>query len=813
MAAVSSSLIVSLVDRVSAPAKAVAGSIRGIGRSISTANMAGLDNAIAANSAAMVAMRSKMLTTTLAAAGLAKGLSLPLNAAMDFESTMADVRKVVDFETPQAFKQMGEDIRKMSLRLPMTANQIGTIVAAGGQAGIAQGDLLSFAEMATKVGIAWDVSAGVAGDALAKLKTSLGLTIPETGLLADAINHLSNNTAASAPDLLEVTRRVAPLAKLFGMTAEQASAFGAAMISAGAAPDVAATSYRNMGQALTRGASATKAQQAAFARLGTSSTQIARLMQKNSIATIQTLFKRINAIPEHERAALMSDLFGDEARALAPLITNGKLLSETLALIANRTKYAGSAQKEYETRVETMRNRLQLLKNRVNELSLTIGDALLPAFGKVLDIIDPLVAKFTKWAKENPKLITGIVKAAVAFTGLRLAMLAGGFAFRGATGLVLGFLKPLMSVGQFLGRTLIGAFRSIGSPLAVFGRSMVGLRGLLMFTGVGAVLTGIAAAGKFIKDNWEGLGTFFGKFGESFKKGIGGVEGKPLQKFLDTMERIQKWMFGDSWKVDDSKWSAWGESAGTAAAKIANVMADAMNKIIEGIEGAGEAWRRFMYAVTGDAKYAPAIMPGRKQETWQGEGDSLEPGLGGRQQSWQGEGDTQAPPRQLPPGMLPGDLRAQEDPYARHNRLRKEQFGAQRETGGSWISQIQAWMDERHQRMMDGDAALKAGAFKSVQDMLTTPVLGKPKRMVPNPRATSVEMSLPVGDAAGQLSGLDRTVAPGVQLDEVDRAIAKFRELGRAMDAVDKRKVSIGATTTSGDVSRALRGEFNDAGM
>ena len=431
----------------------------------------------------------------------------------------------------------------------------------------------------------------------------------------------------------------------------------------------------------------------------------------------------------------------------------------------------------------------------------------------MLDIIDPLVAKFTKWAKENPKLITGIVKAAVAFTGLRLAMLAGGFAFRGATGLVLGFLKPLMSVGQFLGRTLIGAFRSIGSPLAVFGRSMIGLRGLLMFTGVGAVLTGIAAAGKFIKDNWDGLGTFFGKFGESFRKGIGGAEGKPLQKFLDTMERIQKWMFGDSWKVDDSKWSAWGESAGTAAAKIANVMADAMNKIIEGIEGAGEAWRRFMYAVTGDAKYAPAIMPGRKQETWQGEGDSLEPGLGGKQQQWQGEGDTQAPPRQLPPGVLPGDLRAEEDPYARHNRLRKEQFGAQRETGGSWISQIQAWMDERHQRMMDGDAALKAGAFKSVQDMLTTPLAGKSRRMVPNPRATGGEMSLPVGEAADQLSGLDRTVAPGVQLDEVDRAIAKFRELGRAMDAVDKRKVSVGASSTSGDVARALRGEFSDAGM
>lgn len=31
-------------------------------------------------------------------------------AAIDFESSMADVRKVVDFDTPEQFKQMGQDV-------------------------------------------------------------------------------------------------------------------------------------------------------------------------------------------------------------------------------------------------------------------------------------------------------------------------------------------------------------------------------------------------------------------------------------------------------------------------------------------------------------------------------------------------------------------------------------------------------------------------------------------------------------------------------------------------------------------------------
>ncbi|MGQ5273688.1 phage tail tape measure protein, partial [Xanthomonas arboricola pv. corylina] len=44
---------------------------------------------------------------------------LPISDAMEFESAMADVRKVVDFKTPQQFLQMGRDVENLSMRLPM----------------------------------------------------------------------------------------------------------------------------------------------------------------------------------------------------------------------------------------------------------------------------------------------------------------------------------------------------------------------------------------------------------------------------------------------------------------------------------------------------------------------------------------------------------------------------------------------------------------------------------------------------------------------------------------------------------------------
>jgi hypothetical protein len=50
-----------------------------------------------------------------------------MKAAIDFESAMVEVRKVVDFETPAQFKAMAEDVLKLSTRLPIAAREIAAI--------------------------------------------------------------------------------------------------------------------------------------------------------------------------------------------------------------------------------------------------------------------------------------------------------------------------------------------------------------------------------------------------------------------------------------------------------------------------------------------------------------------------------------------------------------------------------------------------------------------------------------------------------------------------------------------------------------
>ena len=95
----------------------------------------------------------------------------PVSAAIEFESVMADVRKVVDFDTAAPFRAAGRAVLDLSTRIPMAAAGLGEIMAEAGQAGIAREELLRFTEDAANMGVAFEMSGQQAGKAMAGLRT------------------------------------------------------------------------------------------------------------------------------------------------------------------------------------------------------------------------------------------------------------------------------------------------------------------------------------------------------------------------------------------------------------------------------------------------------------------------------------------------------------------------------------------------------------------------------------------------------------------------------------------------------------------
>lgn len=70
------------------------------------------------------------------------------------------------------------------------------------------------------------------------------------------------------------------------------------------------TSIKRIYTNITKGSTATAAQEAAFERLGFSATQIAKSMQTDGTGTLLKVFEAVNNLPDAEKLSTLNTLFG-----------------------------------------------------------------------------------------------------------------------------------------------------------------------------------------------------------------------------------------------------------------------------------------------------------------------------------------------------------------------------------------------------------------------------------------------------------------------------------------------------------------------
>lgn len=456
-------------------------------------------------------------TVAMGAAGMAiggavmvgKGLVSATESAIDFETKMADVRKVVDgLDDPKQFDAMGKSIRDLSNRLPIASDGIADIVAAAGQAGIAKEDLIGFAESAAKVGVAFDITAEQAGDALAKVQTSMGLSLDDTKMLMGTVNQLSNSMASSAPEILKVVQGVGALGQTAGLAGEKTAALGSAMVAAGANASNATTATKNLFLALGQGANAPKKTQEAFKALGLSSKKVAEDMQKDAEATIRDVFNRINQLKPDEQTPVITQIFGKlSAGAIGPLISNLDLLDKAFTVANDKVGAASSIQKEFESRANTTANTIQLLKNRWENFKIEVGNKVLPLLKKLFQAFDnPAVQKFIDEA------MSGVMKA-VEFLIENFPSVDGMFEN------LIGVAKQLWSTFESLWKIAKPLFEVLFETSVAVGKEVIGI-----FKELGGAIDELSSIFSMFFSNGEGEANSFGRtIIDVFKFGIVGA--------------------------------------------------------------------------------------------------------------------------------------------------------------------------------------------------------------------------------------------------------------------------------------------------
>ena len=453
--------------------------------------------------AAILGAREQIAKLALAGAGL----GLAIREAVQFEAAMSDVRKVVDFPTSTGFAKLTADIKAMSREIPISLEGLAAIAAAGGQMGIGAKDIRAFTEVVSKMSTAFKLTADEAGTEVGRLMNIFRLTVPETEKLADAINHLGNNSNAVERDIVNVMNRTGAMARVFGLTREETAALSSTFLSLGLGPERSATAINALLRELKTAPQQTDKFKSALIGIGITAEQMAEAIRLNPqkaltdfLATLATLDSQTQM---NTLVGLFGDLYSDEVVTLIGALDE---YQRQLGLVADGTKYAGSMQREFNERIKTAKAQIELMKNAFSEMAVNLGSAFLPPLVGVVKVLAAMAQGLATLAQTFPEAAMAAATAATVWAGWKAVEILWALLPARVITLVasLGTLTPAVLASSLSMATLASGLTLLHKgllliPIAAIaaGRGLVVLATLskaMLLSPVGIVLAAASAA-------------------------------------------------------------------------------------------------------------------------------------------------------------------------------------------------------------------------------------------------------------------------------------------------------------------------------
>ncbi|MDR2819313.1 MAG: phage tail tape measure protein [Desulfovibrio sp.] len=509
--------------------------------------------------------RKELRGRMMDAIGPVMAVAAPVKLAIDYESAMADVKKVTNFDAP-GFRQFSDDILKLSTRIPMSAKGLAEIAAAAGQAGIAESELLRFTEDAAMMAVAFDISAAEAGGAMTGLRTNFKLNQDGVIALGDTFNHLANNMDARAGDLINFANRVGGTATIYGFTGDQVGALGAALVAMKVPAEVGARAVNALMMKLGNASKLGTDAQKAFKQLKFNGAQLEEAFKKNGQGAMLGFLESLKQSKDPMAAlqAILGEGFSDE---IAKLVSGLDTYKQAINLSEDTAGKAESMRKEYAARAKTTANAIELLKNSVARLGINLGSILLPPLNSLLNIVSPLVNGLSAFAQKHEVLTKLVVGVATGLVTVKVAMLAGGYAATYLSGGIMGVSKllgifvPSVAAATSVSQVLSLALKGVGAAM----KFAFGPWGLII--GVATLAFGyLWEKFEWFREGftslWEGLASVPGLLAEAFSGAIDEMT-ESIKEFFsgipilgDAFRGLGKFFFGEDKKADAAKSAA-----------------------------------------------------------------------------------------------------------------------------------------------------------------------------------------------------------------------------------------------------------------
>ncbi|ECO2767025.1 phage tail tape measure protein, partial [Campylobacter jejuni] len=399
---------------------------------------------------------------------------------------------------------------------------------------------------ATAMGVAFEMSANEAGEAIGGLMANLQTDVKGIKDLGDSINYLADKGSSDAKNIVNIVSRIGGMGNLIGLQRENMAALAATLDEVKIPAEVAGTAISSMFTKLSTADTLGAKAEEAFSQLGLSGEFMKKALNRNSQEAINILLSRIKTLDKESQIGVITNIFGNDSgtiRAMATLV-NGYDRYQELLKMTNSEEKKGSMDKELINKCETTASILKILGNNISALAIKFSDALLPVvklvasgFSFVIDIVDTLLSKF-------PVLSTIVATATTVFLLAKPAVLAYAIAknylkdctillksaliktrihllaFRNSCILSNITLKAKTVTTTIYTTSLKALSFVLGGLNKVFKAVAIGIRVLsmaMMSNPIGLILGGIAIVAGLIIANWDKVKSWFKSFIEWLK--------------------------------------------------------------------------------------------------------------------------------------------------------------------------------------------------------------------------------------------------------------------------------------------------------
>lgn len=423
--------------------------------------------------------------TTMLTVPIVAAFGSATKAAMDFESSFAGVRKTVDASEAE-FKVMEQQFRDLAKTIPINVNELNRLGEAAGALGIPKAEVVDFARVMALLGETTNLTSDQAAESIAKIQNIFNAAGKDTENFASTLVALGNAGASTESQIVEMATRIAGAGNAINMTQGEVLAFASALSSVGIEAEMGGSAisrvFIDMASAVSEGGQAVEG----FAHVaGMSIQQFSKLFREDAAGAAQAFIQGLSQIKQSggDLLGTLEELGFKEIRVRDTLLRTagaGDLLTNALKLQKTAWQENSALTAEAAKRFETTESQLALLWNRVKDVGITLGNALLPAIksvtqflGSLLPIIEGVANVFGSLPGPIQAITLGFV-ALVAAAGPAL-MLFGQIAI-GASALATTFTAQGIAAKALTGQyaLLNSALVLLGQTAAVVGVAFVG---------------------------------------------------------------------------------------------------------------------------------------------------------------------------------------------------------------------------------------------------------------------------------------------------------------------------------------------------